>query len=108
MQQKHINIRAAKAKKRAAFGFKTLLQLAILAVIIAASIIFATGRMERISALEDELALVEARIENQLIRQQEIEDTEAYTQSIAFIEYIARNWRNLVHRDEIIFVMVDN
>ena len=107
MRNKPIRLDRVKKRRFAFFTVKTLVQLAILAVIAATAIIASTGAMYNIAAAEEELAAVEMQIEAAKARQREIADSVAYVQSIGFIENIARNWLRLVRPDEILFIMVD-
>ncbi len=48
-------------------------------------------------------ALLEKQKQEELVRQQEIEDYEAYTKTQEYIEDIAKSKLGLVYKDEIIF-----
>jgi cell division protein FtsB len=92
--------------RRGAFGrTKTLIKLALLAVVIVMTLSAASHIMDNIARVEVQHEAVAAQIAEAEARRQEIEDSVAYVESIEFIEYIARNMLNLVRRDEIIFIM---
>jgi len=79
--------------------------LAIVVVLTAAGI-FSMRILDQIAEVEAETAQLQAQVEIQEYIREEIEDEEAFAQSRAFIERMARSW-GFVHRDEIIFVVVD-
>jgi len=84
-----------------------LLRLTLIAVIIAGTGVLVFNTLDRIADVEAETAVIEAQIRIQENIRADIEDEAAFVQSREFIERIARNWFGLVHRDEIIFIMVD-
>lgn len=94
-------------KRKVAFGVKALLQLVILGAIIGVGIYMATGIMGRINEINAQTALIESQIYQQQRRQYELVDEANYVQSLEFIENMARQHLRLVHRDEIIFIMID-
>ncbi|MCL2397761.1 MAG: septum formation initiator family protein [Defluviitaleaceae bacterium] len=96
-----------KKRRRNFAGAKALALLAVLVVIIVSTFVYAGYTMGNIGAAEAELAATRQQIEAAEARQREIEDSAAYVNSKEFVEYIARNWLNLVRRGEIIFIMTD-
>lgn len=110
MSRKNSAIRIDKVRnrRRLFFGAKTLIQLALLAIVITATFVIASNIMDDIAATEAELAAVQAQIEAAEARGREIEDSAAYVQSIQFIESIARERLGLVRRDEIIFIITQD
>jgi len=107
MEQQIKRVDKVIKRRRVAFGVKTLLQLIILAVIIGVGLYLATGVMGRINETNAQTALIELQISQQEQRQQELVDEANYVQSLEFVENVARQHLRLVHRDEIIFIMVD-
>ena len=107
MQKESKAIRLDKKRKRRKMfaGFKNLVQLALLLAMIATTFLAATYTLDNIARTDAELALTQVQIEAAEVRRREIEDSDAYMQSPQFVENIARNWLNLVRRDEIIFIM---
>ena len=102
--------KAAKIEKtkgvRGSFGrTRTLIKLALLGVVVVMTLSAAVHIMDNIADLQAEHEIVQTQIKEANARRQEIEDSAAYTESIEFIEYVARNMLNLVRRDEIIFIM---
>jgi len=104
---KHIRIDKRKGRQKAAFGLRLVIQLALLAVVVATALIVAASSLDDIAQANMQLAVLEEQIAAEIARQQEIADSAAYIQSISFIENIARERLMLVRRDEIIFVMVE-
>ena len=105
MKNKAIRIDKVQDRRRAFGRARTLVKLALLAVVAVTTLSTATYIIDNISRVESQREAVQAQIAEAEARRQEIEDSVAYTESIEFIEYIARNVLNLVRRDEIIFIM---
>ena len=100
-----INLSSVKRRRRAAFGLKAFVHFALLVVVAATTLVLVSGVLDDIADTERELAATQSQITTAQVRRREIEDTTAYTQSLSFVEYIARTRLNLVRRDEIIFIM---
>ncbi|MCL2236038.1 MAG: spore cortex biosynthesis protein YabQ [Defluviitaleaceae bacterium] len=107
MEQKIKRVDKVVKGRKVAFGLKTVLQLLILIVIIGVALYLATGLLGRINETNAQTAQIEAQIVQQEERQRELMDEAEYTQSIEFIENVARQHLHLLHRDEIIFIMID-
>ena len=107
MQKKPIRIDKVKKRRRVFVGVKTLVQLALIIAIAVTTIIAFNHTMDNIAYTEAELAATQLQIEDARARRTQIEDSAAYTQSISFIENIARNWLGLVRRDEVIFIITE-
>jgi len=105
MQNKAVRIDKVKNRRRAFGGAKTLVQLALLAVVVIATLTYAGHIMDNIARAEEERSALDMQILAAEVRRQEIEDAAAYVSSVDFIEYIARSRLNLVRPDEIIFIM---
>ncbi|MCL2753865.1 MAG: septum formation initiator family protein [Defluviitaleaceae bacterium] len=88
-------------------GAKILLQLILLAAIIAVFIFAAASVLNRTSDVNAEIAQVQEQINTEITRQENIEHSMNYQHSISFIEDIARRRLNLVYPDEIIFIITD-
>ncbi|MCL2854389.1 MAG: septum formation initiator family protein [Defluviitaleaceae bacterium] len=104
MKQK---IKHANQRNKVALGIKALIQLLVLIAVVGTALYLAVGLMGRISEANAQIAYIEAQIAQQEERQRELSGEAAYVQSLDFIESAARQHLRLVHRDEIIFVMVD-
>jgi len=104
-QSAPVSIGAVKRRRKAFWGVKTLVQLALLALVIATALVIVSGTLDNIAVMEQEIAATQAQIDAAVARRREIEDAAVYTRSFSFVEYIARTRLNLVRRDEIIFIM---
>ena len=77
----------------------TVIVLAMIGV-MSVQIVTLYKKDQQFSAQE---ALLEKQKQEELVRQQEIEDYEAYTKTQEYIEDIAKSKLGLVYKDEIIF-----
>lgn len=77
----------------------TLIVLAMIGV-MSVQIVDLYKRDQQLIAQE---ALLEKQKEGELVRQQEIEEYEAYTKTQEYIEEVAKSKLGLVYKDEIIF-----
>jgi len=102
---KAVRIDKVKDRRRALGRTRVLVQLGLLVVIAVMTLSAATYILDNIARVEAQREAVAIEIAQAEARRQEIEDSATYTESIEFIEYIARNLLNLVRRDEIIFIM---
>jgi cell division protein FtsB len=85
-----------------------LLKITALAVIIVGALLIFAQMQERIDDMAAQTAQIRLQIENEHYVRQEIESmAEFATQRREYIEDLARRHLGLVHRDEIIFRMVD-
>ena len=106
MNNKPIRIDKVKQRRGALGGIKTSIKLVLLVIIALVTLVSVTHTMDSIAEIEAQMASVQAQIAQAEARRREIEDSAAYVASVSFIEYIARNRLGLVHRDEIIFMMI--
>jgi len=103
-----VQINKIKQRRKMSAGFrrvKALALFALLLVVLGATALHVGRTMDEIAATDAQLAATLAQIETEEARRELIEDSAAYTQSISFIEDVARRRLGLVRRDEIIFIM---
>jgi len=103
--QEVIRLDKVKSKNRAFGGIRVLVRIVLLSIVVTMMLSAASYIMDNISRVEAQREVIAIEIAHAEARRLEIEDSVAYTESIDFIEYIARNVLNLVRRDEIIFIM---
>lgn len=93
-------------KKFSTFIFlKIFIQISLIVIIIASSLIFANQRMIGLSLIEQEIIYTQSQINMALDRQEQLADLHSYINSIEFIESTARARLGLVYPDEIIFIL---
>ena len=100
-------IDAVFAKRRAFALVKAFLFLAAIVAIVVVSLQFISNHSRRMDVVNTQIEETNRLVQNEIYRQQEIAYRASYTQSIDFIESIARNFLGLVHRDELILIMVE-
>ena len=86
-------------------SLKLILQICLLATIIISALYASGNIMNDIDRTNARILQLDYEIEEARALRLEIENYSIYTQGYSFIEYIARNWLNMVRRDETIFVI---
>ena len=104
MKDRTVRIDKVNNRRRAFGRIKTLIQLALLTVVVVMTLSASAHILDNIARVEAQRETVHLQIAEAEARRLEIEDSVAYVESIDFIEYMARRL-GLVRRDEIIFIM---
>jgi len=79
--------------------------LVLLFSVVGVTLVSIAGTLDDIAVTDARLADVQQQIEDEEARRAQIEDAATYTQTISFIEDIARRRLGLVRRDEVIFII---
>ena len=104
MEEKRVESTARRRNRR---GMWVFARLGLIVALIVGFGISALAKLDEVAEIEAEIARIEAQIAVQQMIAKEVEDEVAFTQSREFIERMAWEWFGLVHRDEIIFIMVE-